>query len=89
LASASPLQGGERREGRYINMTKLLEQAIERVRQLPEAEQDMAAAELIGYLADFPTSEERSAIADGRHAFERGEYISLEQLRHDMGSRHH
>jgi hypothetical protein len=36
-------------------MGKLLEQAIEKVRELPEDQQDMAAAELIGCLADFPT----------------------------------
>jgi len=65
-------------------MSKLLEQAIEKVRQLPEQEQDMAAAELIGYLADFPTSQERSAIAEGRHAFERGDFDPLDQWRHDM-----
>jgi hypothetical protein len=47
-------------------MSKLLQQAIERVRQLPEEEQDMAAAELIGYLSDFPTPEERIAIGEGR-----------------------
>jgi hypothetical protein len=65
-------------------MSKLLQQAIERVRQLPEEEQDMAAAELIGYLADFPTPEERIAIAGGRRAHERGEIVPLDQWRHDM-----
>ena len=65
-------------------MSKLLEQAIEKVRQLPEAEQDMAAAELIGYLADFPTSEERTAIAEGRGAYQRGDFVSLDKWRHDM-----
>ena len=65
-------------------MTKLLEEAIERVRELPANEQDMAAAELLGYLADFPAPDERAAIAKGRSAFDRGEFISLEQWRHDM-----
>ena len=65
-------------------MSRLLEQAIEKVRQLPEQEQDMAAAELIGYLADFPTSQERSVITEGRHAFERGDFVPLDQWRHDM-----
>jgi hypothetical protein len=41
--------------GMLLHMSKLLQQAIEKVRELPEEEQDMAAAELIGYLADFPT----------------------------------
>ena len=65
-------------------MSKLLEQAIEKVRQLPEREQDVAAAELIGYLDDFATSQERSAIAEGRQALERGDIVPFDQLRHDM-----
>jgi len=65
-------------------MSKLLDQAVERARELPENEQDMAAAELIGYLADFPTSQERAAIAEGRTAYERGEFVPLGQWRHDM-----
>jgi hypothetical protein len=66
-------------------MSKLLQQAIEKVRELPEEEQDMAAVELIGYLSDFPTPEERSAVNEGRSAYERREFISLDQWRHDMG----
>jgi hypothetical protein len=65
-------------------MSKLLERAIEKVRELPEDEQDLAAAELIGYLADFATPEERSAITEGRRAYERREFIPLDQWRHDM-----
>ena len=65
-------------------MSKLLQQAIERVRQLPEEEQDMTATELIGYLADFPTPEERVAIREGRRAYERGDFVPLNQWRHDM-----
>jgi hypothetical protein len=66
-------------------MTKLLEEAIQKVRALPENEQDMAAAELLGYLAEFPTAEERVAIARGRREYDRGEFVSLDQWRHDMG----
>ena len=44
----------------------------------------MAAAELLGYPADFPTADERIAIARGRRAHEKGDVISLEQWRHDM-----
>jgi hypothetical protein len=65
-------------------MSKLLEQAIEKVRELPEHEQDMAAAELLGYLADFPSADERIAIAKGRSAYARGEFVALDQWRHDM-----
>ena len=64
---------------------KSITQAIKKVRELPEEEQDMAAAELIGYLADFPTPEERSAITEGRRAYERREFIPLDPWRHDMG----
>lgn len=66
-------------------MTKLLEEAIERVRELPERDQDIAAAELMGVLADFPTSEERAAIAQGRTEYARGDFITHEQWRHEMG----
>jgi hypothetical protein len=65
-------------------MSKLLERAIEKVRQLPEAEQDMAAAELIGYLADFSSPQERAAITEGRRAYQRGDFVSLDKWRHDM-----
>jgi hypothetical protein len=65
-------------------MRKLLEQAIEKVRQLPEDEQDMAAAELIGYLADFPTSQERAVLTEGQSAHKRGDFVSLDKWRHDM-----
>jgi hypothetical protein len=44
----------------------------------------MAAAELIGYLADFPSPQERTAIDKGRRAYQRGEVTSLDQWRHDM-----
>jgi len=65
-------------------MSKLLDQAVERARELPEHERDMAAAELIGYLADFPTPWERAAIAEGRAAYQRGEFVPLDRWRHDM-----
>lgn len=71
----------------YYNyaMSTLLEKAFEKARELPEPDQDIAAAELLGVLADFPTPEERAAIAEGRAAYERGEFVTLDQLRHEMG----
>ena len=45
-------------------MSILLEQAIEKARELPEPDQDIAAAEILGVLSDFPTPEERAAIAE-------------------------
>jgi hypothetical protein len=38
-------------------MSKLLDQAIEKARGLPEPDQDIAAAELLGVLADFLSSD--------------------------------
>jgi hypothetical protein len=66
-------------------MSTLLDKVIEKVRELPEADQDMAAVELLSLLAEFPTAGERAAIAEGRAEFERGEFTTHEQWRHDMG----
>lgn len=65
-------------------MSKLLEQVFEKVRELPEPEQDMAATELLGFLADFPATDEQIAIANGRQAYERGETVTLDQWRHEI-----
>jgi hypothetical protein len=66
-------------------MTKLLEQAIDRLRQLPEPMQDSAARALITQLEEEPEPGDRDAIAEGRRDFERGDFITLDQWRHDMG----
>lgn len=66
-------------------MTKLLEKAIEKARELPDEDQDLAAAELLGVLADFPTADERAAIARGWAAYANGDFITLDQWRHEMG----
>jgi hypothetical protein len=66
-------------------MSTLLDKAIEKARELPEPDQDIAAAELLGVLSDFPTPDERASLARGRAAYERGEYVTLDQLRHEMG----
>jgi predicted transcriptional regulator len=68
-------------------MTKLLEEAIDRLRELPDAIQDSAARALITQLEEEPEPADLTAIAEGRRAYERGEFISLEQWRHDMGLR--
>ena len=69
----------------YRSMSKLLDHAIQKVREFPEKDQDIAAAELLGVLADFPTSDERASIASGPAQFERGDFITHEQWRHEMG----
>jgi hypothetical protein len=66
-------------------MTKLLEQAIEKVRELPEHDQDIAAEQLIQHVDAIPTLNDLAVIAEGREAFKRGDFVSLEQWRHDMG----
>lgn len=52
-------------------MTKLLKEAIAKMRDLPEDVQDMAAEALIRYVDEIPTLDEGTAIEDGRRAFER------------------
>jgi len=66
-------------------MTKLLEEAIQRLRQLPATMQDSAARAVIVQLEEEPEAGDREAIAEGRREFERGDFVTLDQLRHDMG----
>ena len=66
-------------------MTKLLEEAIERLRQLPEQLQDSAARALITQLEEEPETGDLDAIAKGRSEIAAGDFVSLEQWRHDMG----
>jgi hypothetical protein len=47
--------------------------------------QNIAAAELLGVLADFPTPDERAAIASGWAAYENGDFVTVDQWRHEMG----
>ena len=65
-------------------MSTLLDKAIEKARELPEADQEIAAAELLGLLSDFPTPHERAALAEGRAEYERAEFVTLDQLKHEM-----
>ena len=68
-------------------MTKLLEQAIAKVRQLPEAEQDHAAETLLA-LAELAeqgsvyklSPEELAAVEDGLAQADRREFASDEQV---------
>ncbi len=68
-----------------FDMTKLLEDAIDRLRQLPASVQDTAARALITQLEEEPEPGDLAAIAEGRLAYERGEFVSLDQFRHDTG----
>jgi hypothetical protein len=66
-------------------MTKLLEQAIEKVRQLPDAEQDEAAEMLLSVLSKRHAPvlldvETRAAIREGSEQAGRGEFVSDEEM---------
>jgi len=47
-------------------MTKLLEQAIEEIRRLPDDMQDRAARQLIYYAAEFTDEGERDDVTEAR-----------------------
>jgi hypothetical protein len=66
-------------------MSKLLEQAIERLRELPEDMQDRAARALIRQLEEDPEPGDREAIDEGRREFGAGKFLTLDQWRHEMG----
>ncbi len=66
-------------------MSKLLEEAISRLRALPEPMQDSAARALLRQLEEEPEPGDREAIEQGREDFRRGDFITLEQWRHEMG----
>jgi hypothetical protein len=65
-------------------MTKLLDEAIERLRRLPARMQDSAARTLILQLEEEPEAGDREAVAEGRRNFQRGEFVTLDQFRHEM-----
>jgi hypothetical protein len=66
-------------------MTKLLEQAIRHLRQLPEDMQDTAARALMAQLEEEPEPGDLEAIKEGREAFARGDFVTLSELRHELG----
>jgi hypothetical protein len=66
-------------------MTKLLEQAIEQIREMPEAEQNLAAEVLLNIVAKkrepVPLDDEtRAAIRKGIEQADRGEFVSDEDI---------
>ena len=65
-------------------MTKLLEQAVAQLRELPEDFQDKAARQLIRYVDEVST-DERPDIDEGRQAYQQGNFKTLAQWRDDMG----
>jgi predicted transcriptional regulator len=66
-------------------MTKLLEEAIKRVRELPDADQDEAAEILLSVASKRGEpvrldDETRAAIREGRDQAGRGEFVSDEEM---------
>jgi len=66
-------------------MTKLLDEAIRKVRELPEAEQDEAAEMLLSLALRRAgpirlDEETRAAIEEGKAQIRRGEFASDEQI---------
>jgi hypothetical protein len=69
-------------------MTKLLEHAIKMLRELPEPMQDSAARAVIQKLEEEPELGDLEAIAEGWEEYKRGDFVTLDQLRHEMGPGH-
>jgi hypothetical protein len=65
-------------------MTKLLEEAIARLRKTLDAVRDLAAQRLLHHVDDTPEPDELAAIEQGRRAFAVGEFTSLDEWRHDL-----
>jgi hypothetical protein len=66
-------------------MTKLLEEAFDRLRQLPDAMQDSAARAVIQRLEEEPERGDLEEMAAGWDEYKRGDFVTLDQLRHEMG----
>jgi hypothetical protein len=67
--------------GIMANMTRMLEEAIAKVRELPEADQDEAAAMLLSVASKNAElveldDETRAAIREGRKQAQHGEFVS-------------
>jgi|SRR5579863_6291312 len=67
------------------HMSKLLDEAINRLRQLPEGMQEAAARALIMQLEEEPEPGDLEEVAEGWKEYWRGDFVTLDQLRHDMG----
>jgi len=66
-----------------IWMTKLLEEAMDRLRKLPTSVQDSAAHAMLFQLEEELEPGDREATAAGRAGFENSEFITVDQLRHE------
>jgi hypothetical protein len=65
------------------SMTKLLEQAIEKVRKLPEADQDTVAVAVLSMAEEQPVAldpDTRAAIREGLEQARRGEFVPDQEI---------
>lgn len=67
-------------------MIQLLEDAIDRLRELPAEMQETAARTIIRTLEEDPEPEDREAIDEARRDFAKGDYVTFDQWRHEMGT---
>jgi hypothetical protein len=67
-------------------MTKLLEQAIEQLRQLPEEMQDRAARALMLQLLEDPEPGDLEAIEKGREDLKAGRFVRFDDWMRQLGS---
>ncbi len=67
-----------------VCMSELLEQAVRRLRQLPEPMQECAARAVILQLDEEPDLNDREAVDVGRDEFQRGDFATLDRLQLDI-----
>jgi len=69
-------------------MTKLMTEALDAVRKMPDAQQDEVARFLLALAENPPlTADEEAAVAEGRTQAARGEFASTEAIR-AFGAKH-
>jgi hypothetical protein len=66
-------------------MTKLLDEAFDRLRELPEEMQEAAARTIIHTLAEEPERGDLTMIEEARRELATGEFSTHHQWRHEMG----
>lgn len=66
-------------------MTKLLDEAFDRLRQLPEPMQDQAARALIAQMEEESEPIDRDAVKAGRCDLKNGHMVTLDEFAHEMG----
>ena len=66
-------------------MTKLLELAVQHLRQLPEDMQDAAAHAVLTQLAEEPEEGDREAAEAGQVDFQKGRFSTLKDWKNEIG----